>query len=1062
MTETIRERYEPLETIAHGGQGRVVRARDLLHDRIVALKIRDASSEQERETLLREARVLLALRPHPCLPLLREEFFVGGDYHLVVDWVEGRSLGRILQEEGIPGLDLERVVGWLEPVAAALDHLHDHDPPVVHLDVKPANVIATDAGRVVLVDLGIAHRSGSAVEAGTAGFTAPEVSRGEAATPAADVHGLAATALALLSGAAPTVGMVPELDIEGADGERVREALARGMSLDPDMRPQRASDLIALLRGEESPEIPHNIPPQLTSFVGRSRELAECRRLLRGACMVTLTGPGGIGKTRLAVRVAETLSHAFPGGMWFVSLAGVRDPDLVPGQVASALGRQEAPGTPALDAIAGDLRDALLVLDNCEHVLAGCAAVAERLAGSCPGVRVLATSREPLGVPGEVVWSLPPMQVPRAGAHPSGAEAVRLFVQRATAHDATFQPADPEVLGELCRRLDGIPLAIELAASRARVLSPREMLQRLEDRFALLARRDGGSERHGTLRAAIEWGYDLLTSSEQTALARLSVFVGGFTLEAAEDVCSGEGIASEEMLDLVAALVDRSFVSGSPGVWDTRFGMLDTIREFAVDRLESGGEASAVGDRHLAWFGDLAEHAAGQLAGPDQGEWLDRLEVERDNLRAAIDRAARTDPGAGLGMAVSLYRFWAMRGYITEGRAHLRTLLAASAHPGENATPVRARALAAAGGLAQLQGELRAALEHFEEALGIERSLGEEAGVARALNNLGLVMRELGEHEAARTALEESLVVHRRLGDDRGLGSVLGNLLAVAWGEGDLAAAEALGVEALEIYRRLGDHHGVAQTVHNLGLVAWVRGEHDTATARFVESLEAARGLGDDLGAAESLSMLGNIARDRGDGDGAEALFTESLEIASEVGDRHGIAASEHGLGMVALTRGNLEAAEAHLGRALAHQREVGDPSGSAASLQWLGHVSARRGDPGGARTRYREALTKRVESKDRVGGAEALEGLGALDASTGDARRATVLLSAAAGLRAASGAPVAPADRPALDQAIADVRAILGASLFEELWQAATGLSLQEAVRVADGGYRDPPGRCG
>ncbi|MBM3459804.1 MAG: tetratricopeptide repeat protein, partial [Armatimonadetes bacterium] len=572
------------------------------------------------------------------------------------------------------------------------------------------------------------------------------------------------------------------------------------------------------LRSLDNPELKHNLPQQVTSFIGREKEIAEVRRLFGTTRLLTLTGAGGCGKTRLALQAAADLldgsgdAGTHGSGCWLVELAALADPGLVPRTAASALGLREEPGRPILQTLTDHLKGKhlLLFLDNCEHLLDACARLADTLLRSCPRVLLLATSREPLGIAGETAFRVPSLSVPDPeglrGATPerlSPYESVRLFIERARQVQPGFQVTNRSApaLASVCHRLDGIPLALELAAARVRSLTVEELNQRLDQRFRLLT---GGSRtalpRLQTLRALIDWSYDLLSAAEQALLCRLSVFAGGWTLDAAEQVCTGEGVEAWEVLDLLTGLADKSMVVAAEQEGATRYRLLETVRQYGQDRLRERDEEAAWRDRHLAHYLALAEEAAPELTGREQAAWLVRLETEHDNLRAALEWSGETGGGAesGVRLAGALWRFWEMHGHFTEGREWLARVLDAGAG---TAPVVRAEALNGAGNLANDQGDYAAARAFHQESLAIRRGLGDRRGIAGSLNNLGNVACDQSDYGAARALLEESLAIKRELGDQRGIAGSLGNLGRTVVEQGDYAAARALQEESLAIGR---------------------------------------------------------------------------------------------------------------------------------------------------------------------------------------------------------------------------------------------------------------------
>jgi predicted ATPase/class 3 adenylate cyclase len=633
--------------------------------------------------------------------------------------------------------------------------------------------------------------------------------------------------------------------------------------------------------------LPNNLPLQPTSFVGRERELAELKGLLRGTRLLTLTGAGGSGKTRLALQLAADLLDEFSDGVWVVDLAMLTDPELVPQVASAALGMREAPGRSPTDALTDHLRSRklLLVLDNCEQVVEACATLAATLMRSCPGLVILATSREAFGAPGELVWPVPALSAPDPGrlatspadrvAALAKSEAVRLFLERARLSQRGFALSGQNALAvaQICHRLDGIPLAIELAAGRVKMLSPEQIAARLDDRFKLLT---GGSRtampRHQTLRAAIDWSYGLLDEQERTLLRRLSVFAGGWMLEAAETVCQGDGIDAADVLELQGHLVDKSLVVVEQGVGGlARYRLLGTIRQYAGDRLFEAGETAHVRDRHAEWFLSFAEAAAAELRGADQALWLARLEEEYDNLRATFEWREADESGieAELRLAGALQRYWTIRGLPAEGRRRVESALArdTGAHPGP-----RAKALRGAGLLAWVQNEHEAAQARLEESLALYRTVDDKRGLARLLHIYGYVLLDLREFERARAQMEEGLAIARALPDQELIGFFLNNLGERARVRGDYDEARSLYEEALAAY---GDAWNTGRTVGlaNLGLVAYAQGDFSSARSCFVDSLAVARHLGDKSSMAGAVEGLAGVYAELGEPQRAARLL---------------------------------------------------------------------------------------------------------------------------------------------------------------------------------------------
>jgi non-specific serine/threonine protein kinase len=646
-----------------------------------------------------------------------------------------------------------------------------------------------------------------------------------------------------------------------------------------------------------------NLPVPLTSFIGREREQGEVRALRQGAArLVTLTGPGGSCPTRLALAVAGAVLSEHPDGVWLVELASLTDPALVTGTVAQALGLREDPYRPLLSTLVDHLKERylLLVLDNCEHLVGTCAELVAALLQSCPHLRVLATSRETLEVPGETTYRVPSLAVPDLAhlpdpEHLAAYAAVELFVQRAQSRrpDFTITTQNAGAVAEICSRLDGMPLAIELAAARLSSLPVEAIAARLDDRFRLLT---GGPRtamsRQQTLRAALDWSHDLLAEPEQILLRRLSVFAGGWTLDAAETVCAGDGIEEWEILDRLDALVNKSLVllhEAGPDEEQGRYEVLETVRQYGWERLAASGETEEVRDRHLAWCMALAEQAEPQLTGQEQGHWLARLEREHDNLRLALGWARAQGKGElGLRLAAALWRFWDAHGHFSEGRSWLEPVLG---DPGPISPAVKASALHVAGNLAGNQGDLERAGTMIEDALVLQHALGDTLGIAASLTTLAKVAGTRGDHARAASLLEEALALRRTLGDRLGMATSLNTLGIVTYAQGDYARAGALLEESLMLFRALGDKQGIALALQRLGSVAFRRGEHGRAVALFEEALALLRNLGDKQGIAIVLSALGEAAYQGGEYGRAAALLEECIRLSRTIGSREMVAA---------------------------------------------------------------------------------------------------------------------------------------------------------------------------
>jgi len=801
---------------------------------------------------------------------------------------------------------------------------------------------------------------------------------------------------------------------------------------------------------------PNNLPRQLASFVGREAEMAEVKRLLSTTNLLTLTGTGGAGKTRLAIQVAADLLEQYSDGVWLVELAALAHSSLIPETVATALGLHEQPGRSVLTSLRDYLQPKalLLVLDNCEHLVAACAQLAEALLQVCPNLRILATSREPLGIRGELTWRIPSLSFPDPRRLPLEEsllryDAIRLFYERAIAARPGFALEDhEEAVALICQKLDGIPLAVELAAPRVRSLSVEQIAAKLDDRFRLLT---GGSRvalpRHQTLRAALDWSYDLLSVHEQNLLRRLSAFAGGFTLESAEEVCAGEGISEADIVQLLTQLVDKSMVHMEELGNTVRYRLLETVRQYGLDRLLASGDSRVWPRRHRNWYLGLAERAEPGLQGPDQRIWLDRLETEHDNLRAALRWSEESrEPHVALQLAAALGRFWTVRGHLSEGRQFLESALASE----RGAPALRAKAFNAAGGLAHDQGDYEMARRSYERSLAIRRELGDRKDIARSLSSLASLARVQGEYARAVALHEESLALFRQLEDKAGIASAQNSLGIVARYQGNYERAVALHQESLAINRELGDMVGIAFSLNGLGNVARDRGDYSNARSFLEESLAIRRELGERQGIAASLNNLGVVVQYQGDYERATTLYEESLAIKRELGDKKGVANSLGNLGNVAYDRGDYAQATVRYRESLALCKEMGDKVGIAETLINLGNVVQYQGDYMQAVALYRESLVLLREMKDQSTIAAGVEGLARAQCGLGRPEHAATLFGAAEGLREAIGAPVPLVKRAEHEDNVAVVRTQLDPMTFAGAWAVGRAMTLEQTLESA------------
>ena len=884
-----------------GASKRVYLARDTLIDRDVAFALIriEGLDASHRQRILREARTMGRLGDHPNIVQLYDLGEEDDDHlFMVLPLMEGGTVEEVIRRSPKGRVPIAQALAIAGDVCRGLEYAHGRD--VVHRDLKPSNVWLTnptegleypsskdsgpawgtskigDFGLATSIDLTRLTQTGTVV--GTLQYMSPEQATGGEITARSDLFSLGCMLYEMVCGRPPFVGDDPRsiiAQVVNSDPvepsqrnsecpEEVAALIRRLLAKDPADRPGSAAEVLAALEGDErrprsTKSSPDNLPSRLTSFIGREEE----KGLLGATRLLTLTGAGGCGKSRLALQVASELLEDFPDGVWLVELAAIADPSLVTQEVAAVVGVEEEPdeelSTTLLKYLAS--RNTLVVLDNCEHLVQACAEVADRLLTGAPQLKILATSREPLGIAGETTWRVPSLSMPDVENLPelealTQYEAVRLFIERAVALESRFEVTNENApaVAHVCHRLDGIPLAIELAAVRVKVLSAEQINERIEDRFRLLT---GGSRsalpRQQTLRALVDWSYDLLDEAEQALFARLSVFAGGFMLDSAEAVCADGEADSYEVLDLLSSLVDKSMV-----IWDggaSRYRMLETLREYARERLVEGGLLEVLENRHATHFLAIAEEAEPELEqGPKQHECLDRLENEHDNLRAALRwvvESAETETALRLGKA--LEGFWSIRGHLSEGREWLAQVLAL---PGAPIDPRHGKALSAAGTLASVQGDLDAAESHYQRSLSSLRQADDRRAVAKTLVGLADVAESRGDYGKARSLLEKSLEVSRGLGEQTGIAESLGFLARIAETQGLEDEAQSHYQLGLEIAKELGDKQGIGSWQRRLARSARSRGDYAAARALYEESLTVFRELGDSLGVAKALIGL--------------------------------------------------------------------------------------------------------------------------------------------------------------------------------------------------------------